>query len=197
MIIGLTGLKGSGKTTVAKYLELKYNFTEYALADPLKKIAAIFGFTEEELYGTQEDKARINPGLGISAREFLQKFGTEICRDRLPQVLPELKLGQYNIIWIKLMEDFIRKNVVNNDKKLNIVVSDIRFFDESLSLRNFDKSIIIEISRPHRSGRFDVFEMHSSEVSIKDIPYDYQVVNNDTIDNLYKKIDQIIVHHLS
>lgn len=110
MIIGLTGKKGSGKTTVAKYLEFKYEFQEYAFADPLKKIAMIFGFSEQEVYGTQEDKARINPELGISAREFLQKFGTEICREQLSVIFPTLKMGPSGIIWIKLMRDFIKKN---------------------------------------------------------------------------------------
>ena len=38
MIIGLTGLKGSGKSAAADYLCKYHNFIEYALASPLKKM---------------------------------------------------------------------------------------------------------------------------------------------------------------
>ena len=56
MIIGITGKIGSGKSTLAQILEEKFGYTEYSMATPLKEIGRIFGFTEEQLYGTQEQK---------------------------------------------------------------------------------------------------------------------------------------------
>jgi uridine kinase len=38
MIVGLVGLKQSGKTTIADYLVSKYNFVQLSFADNLKKL---------------------------------------------------------------------------------------------------------------------------------------------------------------
>ena len=54
-LIGLAGPKGSGKSTVARVLVEKHGFTEMAFADPAKKaVAAIFGFSKEDLWGPSE-----------------------------------------------------------------------------------------------------------------------------------------------
>ena len=120
-IIGITGNMGSGKSTLASYLVDKYNYTEYAIAGPLKQIAMIFGFTAHEVY---EDKTLISPKLGITAREFLQKFGTDIVRDQFKTFFPNTPLSTESQ-WIRLTKEFI-----TDHKHLDIVCSDIRFEDE-------------------------------------------------------------------
>ena len=87
MIIGISGEIGCGKTTVCKYLKNEHQFIEYNFANPLKQIGTILGFSDKELYGTQQDKLLINPLWGVSGREFMQKFGTEVVRDTLPTIL--------------------------------------------------------------------------------------------------------------
>lgn len=180
MIIGLTGLKGSGKTTIAKYLQSEYQFNEYALADPLKRIAMIFGFTERELY---QDKLSINPTLGICAREFLQKFGT-LCRTEMSNIFPDV-----DIIWIKLMEDYI-----NNNIDTNICISDVRYYDEMHAIRKINGSdpLIIKVIKRNRAS--DMYESHSSEAGIQNEHVDYVVTNDEGFENLYEKIDNIILN---
>ena len=55
MIIGLCGLAGSGKDTVADFLVKDHDFVKVACADPLKRICRdVFGFTDEQLWGSSQ-----------------------------------------------------------------------------------------------------------------------------------------------
>jgi dephospho-CoA kinase len=183
-IIGLTGKKGSGKTTIANYLNKKYNFNEYSLADPLKQIAKIIGFTDTQLYGSQYDKTQINDNLGISSREFLQKFGSEIMRDQIKLVFPNMNLGESGIIWIHLMENYIKQT------KRDIVVPDIRFLDEADAIKKHNNSIIININRFVKN---DEYSLHVSETELDSITSDYILDNNGSIEDLYKQIDELFI----
>ena len=71
----------------------------FSFADPLKSIAIqLFGLTEEQCYGTDEDKNTpinikwenmpnvINASGFMTAREFLQHFGTDVCRGIKPDI---------------------------------------------------------------------------------------------------------------
>lgn len=80
-IIGLLGPAGAGKSSIAGYLEKHYGAKRYSLAGPLKEIAKrTLGFTDDQLYGTQEQKETVDPRFGFSPRWFLQRLGTEGCR---------------------------------------------------------------------------------------------------------------------
>jgi len=90
-VLGLLARGGHGKTTVVNYLRETYGVRIVSLASPLKKIAAAaMGFSDRQLYGTQEEKeavdeegARDAKGRLLSARIFLQKLGTEGIREYL------------------------------------------------------------------------------------------------------------------
>ena len=97
MIYGIIGKIGSGKTTISEYLKLK-GFLEYSFATPLKKVAIALGFSDSEIHGTQEEKLNVNKTWNISGREFLQKFGTEVCRNMLPDLFPVLKNNHLGIV---------------------------------------------------------------------------------------------------
>lgn len=52
MIVGLAGLAGSGKDTVADFLVKNHGFTKVAFADPLKRICRdVYDFSKEQLWG--------------------------------------------------------------------------------------------------------------------------------------------------
>jgi dephospho-CoA kinase len=138
MIIGITGKIGSGKSTLAEYLTDSYGYIEYSFATPLKQIGEIFGFSQMELYGTQEQKLEVNKLWGVSAREFLQKVGTELFRESLPKVLPDLKIRRG--IWSDIF-----RNVYEKKPEL-YVVSDVRFLDEYQTIKDLG-GIVIRITR--------------------------------------------------
>lgn len=84
-VLALLAKAGSGKTTVANYLRDTCDARVVSLATPLKRCAQkVLGFTDEQLWGTQEQKEAPSftnaAGAPQSARQFLQLLGTEGLR---------------------------------------------------------------------------------------------------------------------
>lgn len=181
MIVGLTGCHGSGKTTIKENILISSNsisYKSFTMSNKLKLIGLILGFQHEELYGDIKQKEKINKLWNISGREFMQKMGTEIFRENLPNYLPTM-----NNIWIKMLDEE-RKKDKNKDKI--IIVDDIYFKDEGEYVRN-NGGIIIKIIRKGVESKSD----HKSEKG--EIKYDFLVNNIDNdIDNTTKKIIDII-----
>ena len=181
-IIAFTGKKGSGKSTAAKYLR-KNNYIPLSFASPLKEIALAFGFNKMNVYGTQAQKLAVNPQIGVSGREFMQKFGTEICRKVLPQVLPAMDFGPWGTIWVKIMSDRLREYTGEN-----IVIDDCRFPDEANMLEQAG-GIIIRIDRPdsEHNGKHD---NHASEQTDQ-LPWNYRLANDGSINQLHQRIEDV------
>jgi hypothetical protein len=171
--IGITGKIGSGKSTAASILR-DCAFTERTFAEPLKSCALAFGFSYSEIYGSQAEKSAVNTTWGISGREFLQKFGTEVCREQLPRIIPTM-----NNCWVKLATS----NIVGN-----IVWSDVRFPDEAAAIKELG-GIIIEIVRPSNYQMF-----HTSET--QQIQSDMTIDNSGTIDDLRNNLHIVLTNYL-
>lgn len=182
MIIGITGKVGSGKSTIGAYITEKYGYTEYNMADPLKKIGEIFGFSKESLYGNQEDKLKVDSRWGISGRNFLQKVGTELFREKLKEVLPEMKIE--NTVWTQIF-----KNKYLSEPKL-YVIPDVRFLDEAETIKKLG-GIIIRTKREYNG--FDKDSVHKSEIELDRIECDYVVYSDG---NVFSEIDRIIEREL-
>ena len=102
MIIGICGLIGSGKDTVANLLIHNHDFHKTSFADKLKDaVASMFDWDRYMLEGKTEPsrKWRESPdpfwskeiGYDITPRYVLQRFGTECMRQ-----------GLYDGIWVSL-----------------------------------------------------------------------------------------------
>lgn len=182
MIIGITGRKGSGKDTVANYLVENHGYTRYGFADPLKKgIQQMFGFTDAQMWG--DDKEMIDPFWGVSGREVLQKFGTEVMQFELGNVLPALKdVGRS--FWVKRFEQWYN---THNELDLvhNVVTADTRFLHESEKIREMGGMVLKVI----RGTTLNEFSDHPSEVEMSKIVPDYVIDNTGTLEDLYKNIE--------
>ena len=89
MIIGICGLIGSGKDTIADYLIKRHNFQKLSFADKLKdSVATMFDWDRELLDGKTDTSRKWREsvdeywtqetGEEITPRYVLQKFGTEV-----------------------------------------------------------------------------------------------------------------------
>jgi len=186
MLIGITGKLGSGKTTVADYLRTNHDFSEYPMARPLKEIGLLFGFSHQQMYGTQEEKLEVHPYWGVSGRQFLQKVGTELFRDQLPKVLPEMNINR--TIWTDIFKYKYQRN-----PQIDYVISDIRFKDEAETIRELGGIIIRTVRTNKISSATGEEHSHVSELEMDGIEADI-VINNDVLSlpEVYKILDEIV-----
>jgi hypothetical protein len=188
IIIGVTGLIGSGKDTSADHIIKLYKFQKYAFANPIKNVAKILGFKHEEVYGTQEEKMKVNKNWGVSGREFMQKFGTDIMRDTLPRIIPDMNLGEYGNIWLKLFQMHICE-LQTKCEVSKVIISDVRFPDEADAIHS-QNGFVIHIVRDTDTEH--KIAMHKSETSMSGITPDYVIENHGTVEELYTKIDIVV-----
>jgi hypothetical protein len=129
-LLSLLARAGHGKTTTANHLSGEYGTPIVSLASPLKRIAKIvMGFSDEQLYGTQEEKEAIDPRYGMSARVFLQKLGTEGIRQNLgPLTWCEALL--YNIAQDAAARGYDGSGAGAGPSDLVYVCDDVRFPNE-------------------------------------------------------------------
>ena len=131
MIIGICGLIGSGKGTVADFLVEQRGFTKISFADRLKDgVASVFGWDREMLEGNTEDsrawREKVDPywstetGHPITPRLVLQLFGTDCMRN-----------GFYDGVWVSL----VKKQLLDNPDK-DFVIPDVRFENEAEMIRS-------------------------------------------------------------
>lgn len=156
MIIALTGLKRSGKSTAAKHLETKYGFVRInfkdGLLEELKKYFPDFLRAEAEYHAcTIEELLEKKPG---HIRQLLQNFGTDLRR------------AYSEDYWIRKWLD-----KVNSSENKNVVVDDCRFLNEAGAIRTNGGSII----RIVKSGQVFSNDAHLSETEMVRIQADFTI----------------------
>lgn len=184
MILGLIGEKGHGKDTVGNYLKEHHypNLLEFNFADPMKEaVKNIFDFSHEQVHD-QKLKETIDPRWGITPRRALEVVGTELFQYDIRNHIPELdQLGR--TFWVYRFKIWYQKQI--NPK---ILIKDIRFPHEHNSLKEINATTI-KIYNPNIKNNGN----HASETEQVLIEnYDYLIINNGTLSDLYKKIDKIM-----
>ena len=179
LLIGITGNKSNGKDTIANYLVLRYKFLSTSVAKPLKDgLKPLFCFSDEQL-NDPVLKETIDSRWGVSPRTVLQKFGTDIMRDNISDIIP----GIGSNFWVKRLEMELDKM-----KEEKIVVSDIRFPNEIEMIKRRG-GIIIAVERNNVGNGTD---KHKSETSIDFSQADIVIQNNSSLKDLYEKVDTFV-----
>ena len=211
MIIGICGLIGSGKDTIADYLQNIHQFRRESFAHTLKDaVAAVFGWDRELLEGrtreSREWREQVDPwwtnrlNMPVTPRLVLQVWGTEVARK-----------SYHDDIWIASLENKLRKT--HDD----IVISDCRFPNEILAIKRAG-GIVIRVVRgpepvwyelaqtvnqgPTRNTKWrlsktqlDSYGVHASETAWIGTDFDAIIDNNeDGMDNLFCQIKHLVVN---
>jgi hypothetical protein len=204
MIIGICGFIGSGKDTVADYLQNFHEFRRESFASTLKDaVAAVFGWDRTMLEGrtkeAREWREQVDPWWAerlamptLTPRWVLQYWGTEVCRKAF-----------HDDIWIASLENKLRTS------KDSIVISDCRFPNEIQSIRNAGGQIIwvqrgelpdwydiaVEANKGYNVAiqELKMRKIHASETAWVGTDFDAILNNNGTIDELYTHTKSLVI----
>lgn len=184
MIIGLTGKKGSGKTTAAKLLDelvpgiVHINFKDAMIAEMKQTFPGLLALLAEHYSVTIDGLFANKPPM---MRKFMQEYGTELRRvydgnenywaDKLAVAIAELPAGTH------------------------VVIDDVRFLNEAATVRSLGGTLV-RISRQDASV-LDGSDVHQSETEMETIATDYTIfVENGDIAGLRGYLKQITMEVL-
>jgi hypothetical protein len=174
MIIGLTGKKHVGKSTLANFLHENYSFTIGDFAAPIRAMINI-----------------LLQYQGVSAERIL--YLNEEGRDK--EFVPEL--GGQTLRWAQqslghdwgrvLMNDSLWINAIKNNHIFdndNIICKNVRYQDEAHLVRSRG-GYVIELKRPNGND-----DDHPSENNL--IRADFTLINDTTVENMFFKMTHIL-----
>jgi len=207
-IIGICGLIGAGKDTIADYLVTFHGYRRESFANSLKDaVSMVFGWDRTMLEGrtkqAREWREQVDPWWAerldmpnLTPRWVLQYWGTEVCRK-----------GFHDDVWIASLENKLRNS------KDDIVISDCRFPNEIKSIKDAG-GIVIRVKRSPEPDwyqdavdmnagdhhinwmlaktRMDKLKIHASETAWVGTKFDHVLTNDTSIDDLYTKVQAII-----
>jgi hypothetical protein len=211
MIIGICGLIGAGKDTIADYLVNIHQFRRESFANTLKDaVSNVFGWNREMLEGRtkqsrewreQRDEWWSNRlGMDITPRWVLQFWGTEVARRAF-----------HDDIWIASLENKLR---TSSD---DIVISDCRFPNEIKAIKDAGGVVIRVVRGPEpewyklaetvnlgptrnttwrlSKNELEKHNIHASETAWIGTDFDAVIDNNeDGLDTLYQQVKHLVVN---
>ena len=149
----------------------------YSFADNLKAVCTeLFNIPPQCVYGTDEQKNQIQDHLlwenistnktgAMTAREFMQHFGSDVCRK------------VYEPIWVNSCLNRIKK-----EESELAIIADVRFPNEVKAIEDAGGTVL-------RLTRNVYKDNHASEVALDDHPFTNVIDNSDeSIDSLMVKV---------
>jgi hypothetical protein len=166
--IGLLGLAGAGKSTVAEQLTNLYGYKTIPFAAPLKRMVKALGLVDADLTGAKKEE----PMMLLcwkSPRQVMQTLGTEWGRNL---VGANLWVGA----WAYSCEG------------RRVVADDVRFENEVHAIKRRD-GVTIRVIRP---GHSITSNEHASENNLDGYIADYVIMNTGTREELRSEICRVM-----
>jgi len=179
MIIGIGGKSGSGKDTIAEFLQARYGFSYDQIASPLKSaVKALFSLSDAEVYDRELRGKPLAGWPGWTVRKLLQLIG-DLLRDNID--------GQI------LVKSLCRRLNNRGQTPSDWVIPDVRLPNETEMLRSvFGKDfVMMRVTRPGFDGRnIGGIEGHKTEQY--DLDADYTFANDSTKEDLWKEVEAVM-----
>ena len=173
-LIGLTGRAGAGKDTAAIYLEERYGFRSLSFAEPLREMACLLVEHIGQDYTMVTEPTLKNqpiPGLGFSARQFMQRVGTEAVRALNANA------------WVAALEMHAGLGEGAAPVHDRLVITDVRFPNEAAWLA-LQGGTLLRLVRPSAAPVAE----HESERYV-DALEAFEVDNGGTLHQLHSRLD--------
>lgn len=196
LVICIAGIARAGKDTTADMIielcaERGLTAVKVGLADCLKKICqdlvkACYGIDVPIAHFYDEEKKMVaidGPmfmGRPLILRNMLQHIGTEILRDNLGAD-----------VWC----DALYRLFVKPQAYQVVVISDCRFPNEVAYFRRAGPCVVIRIQRQH-SGLSGNPGTHASEVGVRNIVADHEIMNDGELDDLKASVTAQVSSYL-
>lgn len=207
MLIGIVGLKGSGKDTFANFFTKDFHFKKDSFAAPLKDmLSSLFNWPRHLLEGdtpesrewreTRDDYWSNALDKEITPRKMMTTFGTDLINTYFD-----------NRVWIH--------SLIRRSKGEHIVISDVRFAPEMKAIKDAG-GLLVRIKRGPDPKYLEDIRLgydwsqfytengnyykgvHKSEWdwANEELLCDEIIENNGTIDDLYRKFKNFAEDYL-
>lgn len=168
MLISLSGVRGSGKDTIANHLVKEYGFKALSWADSLKDaLSAIFGWDRAMLEGNNPQDRRKRSLPDEWWEKKLNWYNNPLYKEKHQRFTPLLAMTYVGTdifrhyfddnIWV----NSLLKKIDNYPRKANIVVKDTRYPNEIESLKDKGAFFITSLR-----GEIKPYSLQASEVNI-------------------------------
>lgn len=192
-LVGIGGRLAAGKDAVADHLVEKHGWIKLGMSDPLLEVAVTldpyipYREYEDTKYGRPLENpknirlSKLVDRLGYvkakenaEVRRFLQVLGTDVGRNMIGEDL-----------WVRKAEEAILTQMARGK---NVVITGVRFENE-LKMVDWNEGLLVWVDRPGQS--LTAATGHASEQLTSD-GFDITLVNDGTLEDLYKKVDEQI-----
>ena len=190
-MIGLTGERGVGKSTVVKYLELKHNFENAHAFNVGKHMTLQMLLYMDVPYDTayrmvytdlRDVPSSYLPGK-VSCRYFMEKFGFFMGKE----LGPEWTLGA-ELKHLKQFIEYHDDNIKDSENAVRGIVFDSIVYEAPLFKEK--GGIIIRITRPDADKTIEAPNTSKAQAEVK---HDVEITNDGSLDQLHSAIDAVLL----
>jgi hypothetical protein len=194
MIIGLTGVAQSGKSSVAHILVNKYGFKQYSFAEGVYE--ALYRLDPTVLVISEKFSNTVYPRLRSlvdeygwdeakqhkSVRELLQRMGTECGRELHGED-----------VWVdRTFNKILTECDIEFQKgflhiKTDIVIADVRFDNEARKIKWYGEGHVVEVDRGLGPVNY-----HKSEAGVSPSLIDGEIGNTGTLADLEYNVEKML-----